>query len=97
MVARFGEWDVRFTNESLPYQEANVRTISTHPQFNSVTLYYDVAVLILDKAVNLAGNVRPICLPTQGMTFAAGTRCWASGWGRNAFGNYQTTLNLIFM
>lgn len=87
LVARFGEWDLRFTNESLPYQESNVNIISTHPQFNSVSLFYDVAVLILSTPVNLAGNVNPICLPPQGMTFASGTRCMAAGWGRNAFGN----------
>lgn len=99
MVVRFGEWDTFNTSEPLPYQEAPVQTAIIHPQYYSTGLYNDVALLILLRPVNYAINVRPICLPTPGRTFAPGKTCYASGWGRSAFGksqSKQSTLNQKF-
>lgn len=88
MVARFGEWDTANNNEPLPFQEADVESIVTHPQYYKPGLYYDVAVLILSTPVYYAGNIQPICLPQPGIVFSPGTRCMASGWGKSGFGQY---------
>ncbi|XP_046486980.1 uncharacterized protein [Neodiprion pinetum] len=98
LVVRVGEWDTRSNNEPLPYQEAGVQTILKHPQFYSGGLYHDVAVLILTSEVNYQTNVRPICLPQQGMAITPGVRCYATGWGRNSFGvegQYQAVLRQV--
>lgn len=85
LIARFGEWDTASTSEPLPYQESVVQAIVTHPQYYSGGLYNDIAILILETPVTYAVNVMPVCLPNQMMTFSPGTRCWATGWGRDAF------------
>lgn len=85
IIARFGEWDTSETKEPLPYQESIIEAIITHPQYYSGGLYNDIAVLILESPVTYAVNVMPACMPTQEMIFKPGTRCWATGWGRDAF------------
>ncbi|KAK2585981.1 hypothetical protein KPH14_010555 [Odynerus spinipes] len=96
LVARFGQWDVK--NSSEPIQEIVVRAIVPHPLYYSGGLFHDLAVLILNSTVRYATNVIPVCLPQQGMSFAAGTRCFATGWGSSAFdstGEYQTQLRKV--
>ncbi|XP_014605835.1 PREDICTED: uncharacterized protein LOC106787732 [Polistes canadensis] len=96
LVARFGQWNVKSTNESI--QEEYVKAIIPHPLYYNAGLFHDIAVLILNSTVNYATNVIPICLPQQGMNFAAGTRCYGTGWGSNAFGTtgeFQTELRKV--
>ncbi|XP_034934878.1 uncharacterized protein [Chelonus insularis] len=96
IVARVGEYNTLATNESAPFQEAEIQAIVTHPQYYSGGLYNDIAVLILQTPVNYAVNVVPICLPEKTTMFNAGTRCLASGWGKDGFdGKYQKVLQKI--
>lgn len=85
-MARFGEWNTAVNTEPLPYQESQVESIITHPNYYTDGLYHDVAVLILSTPVQIAANVQPICLPEQGKIFSPGIRCLATGWGRSGFG-----------
>lgn len=39
---RAGEWDTQTTKERLPFQERNVQTILTHPEFHKKTLANDI-------------------------------------------------------
>ena len=89
LIARLGEWNTQNTNEPLPFQEVNAQAIIVHPQFRSGALYHDVAVVALVRPVTYAVNVRPVCTPAQGQVYAAGTTCFASGWGRSAFGKLR--------
>lgn len=73
-------------DQPLPFQDANIKAIIAHPQFYSAALYNDIAVVILNEPVKLNVNVAPICMPQQGLTFPAGTRCIGTGWGKNSFG-----------
>lgn len=57
-----------------------VAKIVLHPDFYSGGLYNDVALLVLESAIELKGLVNSICLPRQGETFNS-THCWAAGWG----------------
>jgi len=85
-MARFGQWNIESNVQPLPTQEAKVLAIITHPSYYSGGLFHDVAVLILEKPVTYNANILPICLPEQGMIFAANIRCYGIGWGSNSFG-----------
>lgn len=87
LVVRLGELDTKSTSEPLPYQEIGVEKIIIHPHFYSGALFNDVAIVVLSKAAKYDVNVGPVCLPNQvNQVFAEGTICYASGWGRSAFG-----------
>jgi len=88
-MARFGQWNIESNVQPLPTQEAKVLAIITHPSYYSGGLFHDVAVLILQKQVAYNANILPICLPEQGMIFAANIRCYGIGWGSNSFGKLR--------
>ncbi|RLU22623.1 hypothetical protein DMN91_004901 [Ooceraea biroi] len=96
LVARFGQWNIESNVQPLPSQEANILDIISHPSYYSGGLFHDVAVLILEKPVVYNVNVLPVCLPEQGMVFAAGTRCYGTGWGSGSIGSeYQSELRKV--
>ncbi|KOC70334.1 Coagulation factor XI [Habropoda laboriosa] len=98
LIARFGQWDLESQpgGQLLPFQDANVKAIVTHPLFYSGALFNDIAVVILNTPVKQNVNVAPICIPQQGLTFPVGTRCIGTGWGKNSFGGtYQTELRKV--
>lgn len=72
-----------------------VRKIVFHSDFYSGGLYNDIALLILENAVELNGLVNSVCLPEQGMVFNS-TNCWAAGWGvtnpRDSTGEFRIIL-----
>lgn len=82
---RAGEWDTQTKNEIFPHQDRNVQNIVVHEKYHSGALFYDFAILILSEPVELAENVDIVCLPDQNLIFD-GSRCFASGWGKNKFG-----------
>ena len=82
---RAGEWDTQTKNEIYPHQDRDVQAVIVHEQFHSGTLFNDVAILILKSPLNLAENVDVVCLPDESARFD-GSRCFASGWGKNVFG-----------
>lgn len=89
---RAGEFNTQITNEPLPHQDIEVESIISHPQFYAATHYNNIAVLILKASVEITGNVNIICLPQQNYT-TIDTRCYVSGWGKDASGKqgkYQT-------
>lgn len=93
---RLGEWNAAGTNEPIPAQDFNVLRITSHPSFNNQNLKNDVAVLRLSTSVQLGliPTIATACLPSVAFT---GSRCWVSGWGRNAFsgGSFQAILKHV--
>ena len=62
-----------------------------------MTLYNDIALLILESPLILDQHISPICLPTFQQILAE-NNCFASGWGKNNFGKagqYQVILKKI--
>ncbi|OCT93742.1 transmembrane protease serine 2 [Xenopus laevis] len=57
-----------------------------HPNYASSTQNYDVALLKLTSALVFTNNLRPVCLPNVGMSWAEGQPCWISGWGTTSDG-----------
>ncbi|XP_062854218.1 transmembrane protease serine 9-like [Trichomycterus rosablanca] len=58
-----------------------VTKVFLHSQYNSATNDNDIALLQLSTSVTFTDYIRPVCLAAQGSTFAAGTKCWITGWG----------------
>lgn len=93
---RLGEWDVNHDVEFYPYVENDVEDLIIHKEFYAGTLYNDVAVIRMDKPVDFARNphISPACLPDAYSDFT-GQRCWTTGWGKDAFGDYGKYQNIL--
>ncbi|XP_017040544.1 serine protease grass-like [Drosophila ficusphila] len=46
-----------------PYQDVPVEKFIVHEGFHAFTLFYDIALLRLDRSVTITSFVKPICLP----------------------------------
>nr|XP_022901933.1 uncharacterized protein LOC111414729 [Onthophagus taurus] len=93
---RLGEWDVNHDVEFFPYIERDVQNVVVHPEFYAGTLYNDLAILRMDKFVDFAKHphISPACLPSPYEDFT-GTRCWTTGWGKDAFGDFGKYQNIL--
>ncbi|KAB0796104.1 hypothetical protein PPYR_10165 [Photinus pyralis] len=93
---RLGEWDVNHDVEFYPYVERDVSAVEVHPEFYAGTLYNDLALLRMDKPVDLGKNlhISPACLPHPHEDYT-GQRCWTTGWGKDAFGEFGKYQNIL--
>ncbi|KAK9502943.1 hypothetical protein O3M35_011622 [Rhynocoris fuscipes] len=93
---RLGEWDVNHDVEFFPYEERDVSVVHVHPEFYAGTLYNDLAILRLDRpaSVGASPHISPACLPEAHADFS-GSRCWTTGWGKDAFGDYGKYQNIL--
>jgi len=93
---RLGEWDVNHDVEFYPYVETDVASMVIHREFYAGTLYNDLAILRMDKPVDFSRNphISPACLPDAFSDFT-GQRCWTTGWGKDAFGDYGKYQNIL--
>lgn len=93
---RLGDWNAATTTEPIPAQDFIVGRINLHPSFNSQNLKNDIAVLRLSTNVQLGQTptIATACLPSIAFT---GSRCWVSGWGRDAFsgGSFQSIMKQV--
>lgn len=76
---------ISITDEIYPHQERQVRDYIIHEDYRRGSQFNDIALLILIQPVDIAENVNVICLPQQADMFD-GSRCIASGWGKDRFG-----------
>ncbi|XP_068618770.1 uncharacterized protein [Battus philenor] len=93
---RLGEWDVNHDVEFYPYIERDVVSIHVHPLYYAGTLDNDLAILKLEHPVDWTKypHISPACLPDK-YTEYAGQRCWTTGWGKDAFGDYGKYQNIL--
>ncbi|XP_069702042.1 uncharacterized protein [Periplaneta americana] len=93
---RLGEWDVNHDVEFYPYEERDVANVHIHPEFYAGTLYNDIAVLKLTHPIDTvrSPHIAPACLPDQNSDYT-GSRCWTTGWGKDAFGDYGKYQNIL--
>lgn len=82
--------------EFYPYIERDTVNVFVHPEFYAGTLFNDLAILRLDKAIDFTQypHISPACLPEPGFDFS-GQRCWTTGWGKDAFGEYGKYQNIL--
>ncbi|TGZ50046.1 Serine proteinase stubble [Temnothorax longispinosus] len=85
LKVRAGEWDTQTKNEIYPHQDRDVERVVAHEGFHSGALYNDYAILILKTPIEYAENVDIVCLPEINANFD-GSRCFASGWGKDGDG-----------
>jgi len=90
---RVGEWDASgFNNpEQFQHDEYTVVKITQHPQFSEKRLSNNMAILKVDRNIDLNKNhVNTACLPSCDEQFnfrfnnGTGTRCWVAGWGKDS-------------
>ncbi|CAD6992026.1 chymotrypsin-like protease CTRL-1 isoform X2 [Ceratitis capitata] len=85
-IVRAGEWDSQTTKERLPYQERSVQRVITHPNFNSRNVANNFALVVLSQPFVLADHINVACLARQNAAPLAGAQCFATGWGKDVFG-----------
>ncbi len=84
-------------------QTFSVSQVIPHPDFEESRLVNNIAVLVLDSAIDLVSDddVNAACLPQCDEMFdyqfanGTGTRCWISGFGKNVHGVVQNTMSKI--
>lgn len=93
---RLGEWDVNHDVEFFPYIERDISLVHVHPEFYAGTLYNDIAILRMDKPVDFTKypHISPACLPSPHDDYS-GHRCWTTGWGKDAFGDFGKYQNIL--
>jgi len=93
---RLGEWDVNHDVEFFPYIERDVTNVIVHPEYYAGTLDNDLAILRLNVPVDFsnAPHISPACLPDKFSDYT-GTRCWTTGWGKDAFGDFGKYQNIL--
>lgn len=73
--------------------------IVIHPLYYSGALINDIALIFLQQSAMLSPHIDTICLPARSPQVSYdGTACWATGWGKNAFGHggqYQAILHEV--
>ncbi|KAF7270783.1 hypothetical protein GWI33_016288 [Rhynchophorus ferrugineus] len=93
---RLGEWDVNHDVEFYPYIERDVAALTVHPEFYAGTLYNDIAILRMSSPVDWSKHphISPACLPHPQDDYT-GSRCWTTGWGKDAFGDFGKYQNIL--
>jgi len=98
LKVRVGEYDASGFNppETYQHREYTVSRILVHPKFNSKRLDHNLAILTVDRNIDLGNpNVNTACLPSCEDQFdfrfnnGTGSRCWVAGWGKNENGEFQ--------
>lgn len=98
LVVRAGEHDILDTMSDPKRQERNVTNIIVHEDIYVQGLINDIALVVLEKPLELTDAVNTICLPPQSIQTQENIMCTVSGWGKNASdrkGKYQATLRKI--
>jgi len=81
LLLRLGEHDLSTESEPHPHLERRVQIVASHPQFDSRTFEYDLALLRFYEPVVFQPNVIPICIPQDDKTYV-GETAYVTGWGR---------------
>ena len=80
------------------FQDRKVSKILTHPLYEYKRVWNDVGMLFVEEEFTLDDHIFPACLPTKATiddTEFLQTNCFATGWGRNKFGEKYNTNNFM--
>lgn len=81
MRVRFGEWNIENTNEFLTHVDKAVNFIKLHENYNNKNMHNDIALLVLERPLQMAPHINLVCLPPQNFEIPDATKCFATGWG----------------
>ncbi|XP_065447261.1 serine protease 27-like isoform X1 [Chrysemys picta bellii] len=65
---------------------ASVGQIIPNPRYGGKISSGDIALVRLERPVNLTDRIVPICLPDAQVQFLPETKCWVTGWGEDKDG-----------
>uniref|UniRef100_A0A8C4WSN2 Peptidase S1 domain-containing protein n=1 Tax=Gopherus evgoodei TaxID=1825980 RepID=A0A8C4WSN2_9SAUR len=68
---------------SPPAVTASVGQIVPNPRYGGKVSSGDIALVQLERPVNLTNRIVPICLPDAQVQFLPETKCWVTGWGED--------------
>ncbi|CAB3984832.1 MAM and LDL-receptor class A domain-containing 1-like isoform X1, partial [Paramuricea clavata] len=80
VTIRVGEHDMRVKEGHEQDISIARNGITVHPQYNSRTTDYDIAVIRLSRSVQFTQRIKPVCF-NRGIDFT-GQRCYITRWGR---------------
>lgn len=72
-----------------------LKKIISHPDYNTMTFDYDIALLELNEPLQFSNTIQPICLPSSSHVFPAGMSCWVTGWGALREGGIMHELTIF--
>jgi len=67
-----------------------VEKVIIHPDYKSQPINNDIAIVILDKAIDFNPDVQPICLPKKDKNYYDNKSVIVSGWGKTTRGELRT-------
>ena len=93
IVVIAGVLDLRFAGA----EERRIADTKVHPDYESPAVYFDVALIILDKPLEFSSRISSICLPSSSDEFQSltGLGVTVQGWGTNEEGETGVTLTQI--
>ncbi|KAF8796054.1 protein masquerade-like [Argiope bruennichi] len=81
VFVRVGVTDLKSPEDNSKGQTIRVVSTFIHHNFNSINLDNNIALLKLQKPVDLTDNVCVVCLPTSGQMPAVNAKCTVTGYG----------------
>ncbi|KAK3881346.1 hypothetical protein Pcinc_014218 [Petrolisthes cinctipes] len=88
LSVHMGNWNLHgSTGELFPAVERKVSRVFIHSGYNPATYLNDIALLQLDRPVDLAKtpHIRPACLPEDNYKFEDEKKCYIVGWGEDVY------------
>jgi len=83
-----GEWELGRTEEPLPFQLVGAKSVDSHPEYNPATGSNDMAIIRLQKRLEFATHIQPICISDEDPS--PSEQCITSGWGKQALQSKYT-------
>ncbi|CAH1398758.1 unnamed protein product [Nezara viridula] len=89
VIVRLGELDVLEKEDKATPIDVKISQVINHPMYVPSKAYHDIALLRLEKEVELGPSIRPLCLQTE-RSFKD-VKAIASGWGYTSYGNNSSS------
>jgi len=83
-TVRVGEYDVAHNLEPIPSEEIPIKRIIIHENFHKPTHLNNIALIILERPVELGNSIGYVCLPPNVSDVDMESGCLIAGWGRNS-------------
>ncbi|KAI8043707.1 phenoloxidase-activating factor 2 [Drosophila gunungcola] len=98
LLVRAGEWDLNTDTEQQKHVDVAIRKIVRHSKFDADNGQYNVALLFLEKPLQLTRHINLICLPSSNRNFIQ-SRCLVGGWGKKTIedNSYMNIMKKIQM
>ncbi|CAG5088664.1 Oidioi.mRNA.OKI2018_I69.PAR.g11921.t1.cds [Oikopleura dioica] len=88
--------DHKYFEHDTGEEEHRVKRVFVHPGYSRRTMQNDICILAVeDMGLDRKPTADRACLPEPGWLPAAGTRCWAAGWGVTEKGTFPTDLQEV--